>query len=125
MHSSKKKTTSFVAMWDMTGLECLINVTHIIKDHDQWEKEHVWRVLKDQNQTQTGRPAPVPLNMMILRARANSQRHYEIYAFDSELTEKNIMEIFETDPQIIVDTIRNVGHKIYSDRADNKQQVIE
>jgi hypothetical protein len=122
MRSSKKKLTRFVAMWDMLGLECLINVTQIEKEHEQWEKENIFRILKDQDKTL--RPAHVPLEMMILRARANSQRHYEIYAFDSELSEQDIRETFETSPQVIVDAIRNNGHKFYSDRSNNKLQVI-
>ena len=122
MRSSKKKTTRFVAMWDMLGLECLINVTQIEKEHEQWEKENIFRILKDQDKTL--KPAHVPLEMMILRARANSQRHYEIYAFDSELSEQDIRETFETSPQVIVDAIRNIGHKFYSDRTNNKLQVI-
>jgi hypothetical protein len=122
MRSSKKKTTRFVAMWDMTGLECLINVTQIEKEHEQWEKENIFRILKDQDNTL--KPAHVPLQMMIMRARLNSQRHYEIYAFDSELAEQNIREIFEDSPQVMVDAIRNIGHKFYSDRANKKQQVI-
>jgi len=109
-------------MWDMLGLECLINVTKIEKDHEQWEKENLWRILKDQDRTL--KPANVPLDMMIMRARANSQRCYEIYAFDSELSEEDIRETFEDSPQVIVDAIRNIGHKFYSDRADKKQQVI-
>ena len=122
MRSSKKKTTRFVAMWDMTGLECLINVTKLDKEHEQWEKENIFRILKDQDRTI--KPAHVPLNIMIMRARANSQRHYEIYAFDSELSEEDIREIFESDPQVMADAIRNVGHRFYSDRANKKQQVI-
>jgi len=109
-------------MWDMTGLECLINVTKIEKEHEQWEKENLWRILKDQDKTL--KPAHVPLDMMIMRARANSQRCYEIYTFDSELSEEDIRETFETSPQVMVDAIRNVGYKFYSDRADKKQQVI-
>jgi hypothetical protein len=122
MRSSKKKTTRFVAMWDMLGLECLINVTQIEKEHEQWEKENIFRILKDQDKTL--KPAHVPLEMMILRAKVNSQRHYEIYAFDSELSEQDIRETFETSPQVIVDAIRNIGHKFYSDRSNNKLQVI-
>ena len=109
-------------MWDMFGLEALINVTKIEKEHEQWEKENIFRILKEENQTL--KPAHVPLQMMILRAKTNSQRHYEIYAFDSELSEEDIRETFETSPQIIADAIRNVGHKFYSDRANKKQQVI-
>jgi hypothetical protein len=122
MRSSKKKTNRYVAMWDMTGLECLINVTKIQKEHEQWEKENIWRFLKEQNKTV--KPANVPLDMMIMRARYNSQRHYEIYTFDSELSEKDIRETFESDPQVIVDAIRNVGHELYSDRVVKKTQVI-
>ena len=122
MRSSKKKTTRFVAMWDMTGLECLINVTSIQKEHEKWEKENIFRILK--GQIKEVKPANVPLDMMILRARVNSQRHYEIYTFDSELSEKCIKETFESDPQVIVDAIRNVGHELYSDRVVKKTQVI-
>ena len=122
MRLSKKKLTRFIAMWDMTGLECLINVTKIEKEHEQWEKENIWRILKDQDKTL--KPAHVPLDMMIMRARVNSQRCYEIYAFDSELSEEDIRETFEDSPQVIVDAIRNIGYKFYSDRADKRQQVI-
>ena len=122
MRSSKKKTTRFIAMWDMTGLECLINVTAIEKEHEKWEKANIFRILKDQNKEV--KPANIPLDMMILRARVNSQRHYEIYTFESELSEKYIKETFSSDPQVIVDAIRNVGHELYSDRVLKKTQVI-
>jgi len=122
MPSSKKKTTRFIAMWDMTGLECLINVSKVEEEHERWEKENIWRILKEENKTIS--PATIPLHSMIMRARYNSQRHYEIYTFDSELTEEDIRETFETSPQVMADAIRNVGHKFYSDRADKKTQVI-
>jgi len=109
-------------MWDMTGLECLINVTAIEKEHEKWEKENLFRILK--NQIKEVKPANVPLDMMILRARVNSQRHYEIYTFESELSEKYIKETFSSDPQVIVDAIRDVGHELYSDRVLKKTQVI-
>jgi hypothetical protein len=109
-------------MWDMTGLECLINVSKVEEEHEQWEKEKIWRILKEENKTV--KPANIPLDSMIMRARFNSQRCYEIYTFDSELSEKDIRETFESDPQVMADAIRNVGHKFYSDRADKKTQVI-
>jgi hypothetical protein len=109
-------------MWDMTGLECLINVTAIQKEHEKWEKENIFRILKDQ--VREIKPPSVPLDKMILRARVNSQRHYEIYTFESELSEKYIKETFSSDPQVIVDAIRNVGHELYSDRVLQKTQVI-
>ena len=122
MHSSKKKTTRFVVMWDMNGLESLINVSKIEKEHQQWEKENIFRVLKEDNTTL--KPAHVPLDMMILRAKFNSQRHYEIYTFDSELSEQDIIKTFEDSPQVIADAIRNVGYKFYSDRATKSAVIV-
>jgi len=109
-------------MWDMNGLESLINVTQIEKEHAQWEKENIFRILKEENETV--KPAPVPLEMMIMRAKFNSQRHYEIYTFDSELSEQDIRETFEDSPQVIVDAIRGIGHKFYSDRATKSAVII-
>jgi hypothetical protein len=106
----------------MNGLEALINVTQIEKEHEQWEKENIWRILKEQNETV--RPAHVPLQQMILRALINSQRHYEIYTFDSELSEEDIRETFEDSPQVIADAIRNVGYKFYSNRATKKAVIV-
>ena len=122
MHSSKKKTTRFVVMWDMHGLESLINVSKIEKEHQQWEKENIFRILKEDNTTI--KPVNVPLDMMILRARVNSQRHYEIYTFDSELSEQDIRETFEDNPQVMADAIRNVGYKFYSDRATKSAVIV-
>ena len=122
MRSLKKKTTRFVVMWDMNGLECLLNVSKIEKEHKRWEKENIFRILKEQNTAV--KPAHVPLDMMILRARVNSQRHYEIYAFDSELSEQDIRETFEDSPQVMADAIRNVGYKFYSDRATKKAVIV-
>ena len=122
MRSLKKKTTRFVVMWDMNGLECLLNVSKIEKEHKRWEKENIFRILKEQNTAV--KPAHVPLDMMILRARVNSQRHCEIYAFDSELSEQDIRETFEDSPQVMADAIRNVGYKFYSDRATHKSVIV-
>ena len=103
----------FLAMWDMNGLECLFNVT-------EKEKENVVRALY-------GEPIhrDNPIQYLILRARVNSQRHYEIYQFNSVLSEDEIREVFDCNPQVIVDAIRSIGHKIYSDRvSENKRPVI-
>ena len=122
MRSSKKKTTRFVVMWDMNGLECLINVTRVEKEHEQWEKENIFRILKEDNTAL--RPAHVPLQMMIMRASANPQRHYEIYAFDSVIAETDIRETFEASPQVMVDAIRNVGYEFYSNRVTQKAVIV-
>jgi len=55
----------------------------------------------------------------MLRARFNSQRHYEIYTFNAVegIGEQDIRDMFDNNPQMAADTIRRVGHCMYSDRA--------
>lgn len=104
----------YIAMWDMYGLECLFNVT-------EWHKKTTWAVL-----TEKESPEAININMMMLRARMNSQRCYEIYSFhaDPEVTEESIRQSFRDSPQSIVDIIRRQGTKIYSDRSETDKQVI-
>lgn len=63
---------------------------------------------------------------MRLRAQYNPQRHYEIYlvGVDDEITTQDITEMFEVNPQIAADTIRERGECFYSDRLDANHQVI-
>lgn len=112
----------FIAMWDNTGLECLIDFSKHEKEVDVWEKKKAWNILKE---LPLNEPKPqIPLQALIMRARANSQRHYEIYLFNSNIGEKGIRDMFENDPQIIVNWIRDNGYKYYSDRVKMKDVVI-
>lgn len=95
-------------MWDMYGLEAIINVS-------ESEKEAIVEALREGTVKWKN-----PLQFMILRAKFNTQRNYEIYTVESDLTENYIRELFNTDPQLIADTIRDVGVKVYSDRSDRK-----
>jgi hypothetical protein len=62
---------------------------------------------------------------MILRAKVNSQRHYEIYQFAAEgLDIEDIKITFETDPQFLVDHIRKNGKKIFSDKFEPSKVLI-
>lgn len=56
---------------------------------------------------------------LLLRARFNPQRHYEIYAIDctEEMDEKFWREQWEEYPQETAELIRERGHELYSDRA--------
>lgn len=111
---SSKNTRKFLASWCSEGLETLYDLT-------AWEKENIWRVLKEE----TVSDAP-KLNLMIMRARANSQRQYEIYIFETDNVGKNeVSNLFETSPQFIVDFIRKNGSKIYSDYSPNSKKVIQ
>ena len=61
-----------------------------------------------------------------LRARYNSQRHYEIYIITATagISEGDIRDMFEADPQSAADTIRRIGHKYFSARLESNRTAI-
>lgn len=83
----------------------------------------MWETLKGKD---TGLCLP-NLNALILRARYNPQRHYEIYTVDVDetITAKDMIDMFEEDPQGMADLIRDRGNQLYSDRAQtNKVKIV-
>ena len=94
----------FLAMWDCNGLECLFDISDL--EHDAFISG-----LKD-----VPFKTPFNLGMMMMRARYNSQRSYEIYIFETvDMDYNDIKAMFEDSPQVIVDAIRKNGNKLYSD----------
>jgi hypothetical protein len=114
MWHDMKKQNLFLAMWDCEGLECLFDITDM--DGDML----MAKLKGDDYKT------PFNLSMLMLRARFNSQRSYEIYTFstDPELEYDEIKNMFEVSPQVIVDSIRQHGRKIYSDYQHSDKKVI-
>lgn len=108
------KTNQYLAVWDCYGLESLFNVT-------QYMQQCTYNTLME-----LPLPESIPLNHLLLRARNNTQRNYEIYLFDceSDITEDMLRESFNTAPQGMVDYIRKNGQQIYSDRATDKEKRI-
>ena len=100
----------FLLSWDCNGLESCLNLT-------DYEKEVVWAELSNEDP-----PAKIGSMMrhLMLRARANPQRHYEIYTMTVQdgIAEEDVRSMFESDPQGSADLIRDRGNKIYSDRQD-------
>ena len=112
---------TFILSWDMTGLESVIPVSDI-------ERSAMWEALKadhTQDHNMKGRTETVGsiLSRLMLRARYNSQRHYEIYAvdFDDSMTSDDIRAWFEEYPQGAADLVRERGRMLYSDRLRNKE----
>ena len=108
-------TSTFVVVWDNTGLEYVGNVT-------EDEQRRVWGELN-------GKPVLSQLpnvNHLVLRARYNSQRHYEIYLIAATygITTNDIRNMFEASPQTAADTIRKLGHCYYSNRVQEDRVVI-
>lgn len=100
-------------MWDCHGLEAV----QYIPDPAM----QTWRALQNLP------PDPGPnLEHWRLRARYNTQRHYEIYIIAAApgIEKEDIEEMFENNPQSAADTIRRIGHCYHSDRAKQDQVVI-
>ena len=119
---TREKTKHYLAMWDMQGLESLHDVDSHMKKYNEWEKQKVISILKEERTP--NQPSGIPLQMMILRARANSQRAYEIYEFNSTLKYKELTEAFNDNPQPIVEWIRENGKKVYSDYVKQTRKMI-
>jgi hypothetical protein len=107
------KHNIFAVMWDCNGLEAVEQVPDPALT--------TFAVL------QGTQPPQMPnLNMWSLRAKFNTQRNYEIYIVHAtpEITQEDIREMFEADPQTAADTIRRLGQKFYSDRATQPRAIV-
>lgn len=108
-------TNDFIISWDCYGLEALVDISG--------------KRSKATFATLAGTKAPdLPeLSAMLLRARMNPQRNYEVYALvcDEDITEETLRFMFEHDPQGTVNLIRERGVKLYSDRKSGNKRVIE
>lgn len=118
----KNKTKHYLAMWDNQGLECLYDVDLHMNRYNEWEKLKVVAILKEEKLPDN--PPAIPLQMMLLRARVNSQRVYEIYEFNSTMGYKELTEVFNDDPQPVVEWIRENGKKVYSDYVKQNRKMI-
>ena len=98
------------------GHECSIDVTE-----DQ--QRRMWQKLKGEPVSESAIPN---YQHLLLRARYNSQRHYEIYSVEATdgITAEDIKEMFEASPQTAADTIRRLGHCMHSDRATKNRVLI-
>jgi hypothetical protein len=106
---------NFLVMWCNEGLECVVDLT-------EDEKNRTWSALK-------GKPpvSQLPsLHHLILRAKFNMQRAYEIYTVEATegITADDIRDMFENSPQTAADTIRERGHCLHSDRVKDDRVLI-
>ena len=103
----------FAIMWDCHGLEACERVPN--------PADTTFALLKDEEP-----PRPPNIEHWKLRARYNSQRHYEIYIITATpgIDRDDIVSMFEANPQSAADTIRRIGHCYYSDRSQEDRVVI-
>lgn len=120
--AKSKDAKVFLVVWDMYGLESLLDIGQMEQQRQEAEKMRMWTVLGDPESRDPGnqqeRRLSQQINMLIMRARTNSQRHYEIYIVhcDPDVREDQIRDMFEADPQSAAELIRLRGQQVYSDR---------
>jgi len=124
------KHNVFLLSWDMTGLESVIDLTSIEKLHNEEEKLRLVKILSDPEARDPGNQSGSVINHIVqsilMRARANAQRHYEVYTIQTTpgITDEDLRGMFNNDPQSAADLIRERGNMLYSDRIPTRTQVI-
>jgi hypothetical protein len=112
-------TNAYIFSWDQLGIESIIPIT----EYEHCDHENFLNILG-------GTPIKRnPLNgiiqNLVIRARYNPQRHYEIYAIDcaADLSKEFWIEQWENNPQATAELIRARGIKIYSDRQTDIDKI--
>ena len=127
---AKQKHNVFLLSWDMTGLESLIDLTTLEKLRVEEEKIRMMKILSDPDARDPGDQSGSVLNQIVqnivLRARVNQQRHYEVYTIQTVtgITRQDLWDMFNNDPQSASELIRERGNQLYSDRVNKRTQLI-
>lgn len=116
-------TNTFIVCWCMEGLECIIPVDrdrYAISEYDQ----KVLNALTDSDEQLYQNQVGNIIRSLIVRCKSNHQRHYEMYTIATSFSQAEIENLFRTDPQVIADSIREKGQKIYSNRLEPESILI-
>ena len=105
-------TAIFILSWDMYGLESCVNATEL-------DMQHTLNLLSSSDDTTRPPELNRIVNHILLRAKFNPQRKYEVYSIqvDSSVTKDDLVQQFEECPQEMADLIRKRGTKIFSERT--------
>ena len=114
-------TNAYLVYWSSEGLESVTPIGH----YEQIDMDNTFRILNNEDPIRN--PINTIIQTMILRARYNSQRHYELYAVTAAdgISGPDIENMFEIDPNEAAKIIRGLGIKLYSDRVQKRKVVIE
>ena len=93
----------YLAYFDTLGFEYIFNLT-------EYEQKKMWAILAEDKTFNTRTNLPVH---SVLRARANPQRFPEIWKFNSEIPYEELKELSETNPQVLVNAIREGGEAVF------------
>lgn len=108
-----ENTSLFLFSWDCHGIESIIDLTA----YADWDQLQLLNMLADRP-TQRN-PAWSMVQNILMRARYNGHRHYEVYMVtcNKSMTEHYWREQWALFPQNTAEVVRDRGHKLWSDRA--------
>lgn len=128
--SQALRNNCFLLSWDCHGLEACVPLHELEQKHQQAEKERVWITLAAEDGTDPGNPVDREINRVytsiLMRARMNPQRHYEVYTVqtDPSISKEDMIRMFEDSPQSMADLVRERGERLYSDRAKQGAAIV-
>lgn len=107
----------FIVSWDQTGLDGIFPCGELAAE--AFLDKIAGR--KSESQMLINKA----ISMMMHRARANGQRHYEIYVIESDdgITGDDIKELFATDPQYAADLCRERGTVLFDERQKDDDKI--
>jgi hypothetical protein len=111
-------TNAYLFMWNQFGIEAIVPIT----EYEDQSKLDMWKILKEEP---TGKnPLDDILGFMLMRARFNAERSYEVYAMDCEenITREDLFDFWDSSPQAAADLTREKGVCLFSNR--NKLQKV-
>lgn len=102
-----ESTNTFIVMWDMYGLESVVDAFDL-------HQQDLFDRLSDVRGNRLGQQ----VFFMIMRARHNEHRQYEIWGIttDSSIDADDMRAMFDDNPQGAADLIRSRGKCIVSHR---------
>jgi hypothetical protein len=114
-------TNAFLMSWDCTGVEAIVPITQ----YEDWDTQCAFDVLQGLSPNKNN-PLNSILNAILMRARFNSQRFYEVYAIDCDesVTEDTWRYMWDTNPQGTADLVRSRGIKLYGAGMGQQKAVI-
>lgn len=116
---------SWVAFWCNEGLERLVSVD----EYKEKDRLRLADIIKNGSNNELSGETRLNhlLNALVMRARFNPQRHYELYVFNtvSTITEENLHSWFDDTPQCAVDWVRKNGKAILKKTNPSTKPVIE
>jgi len=110
---------AYLFMWNCHGIESIVPIT----EYEDQAKLDMWNILKEKP---TGKnPMDDILGAMLMRARFNAERSYEVYAMDCDegITQEDLFDFWDTSPQAAADLTREKGVCLFSNR--NKSRPIQ